>query len=342
MNLDRFQALTSRFARLSVAVVGDFCLDRYYEMDPAAAQPDAEFFQVSKRRHEAGGAGTLVNHLAALGIGRIYPVGVAGDDGDALDLRRALAAQPGVRLDYFYHTGEVLTALSTQVLAATPGATPRVCARIEFDPPTVPPPALDDRITEAMNPIVREVNAVILCRWARTAGTGVLTPKLLEKVRIIAEREPRLPIVVQSRGGLSDFPPLALSLDEAQFSRIAGVPAGAGADAWKSAARDFAQQHHQPVFGRLADGSLLGATPKEGADLWPALPVTGAVNDAGADSALTTAVAVARAMDASLPETLALANAAICVVMRQLGTTGAPALAQLEDLFRSRELPPAR
>jgi len=35
MTPSRFQEITERYRDLSIAVLGDFCLDRYLEIDPA-------------------------------------------------------------------------------------------------------------------------------------------------------------------------------------------------------------------------------------------------------------------------------------------------------------------
>ena len=37
MNQERFAGLTGKYATLSIAAVGDFCLDRYLEIDPGKA-----------------------------------------------------------------------------------------------------------------------------------------------------------------------------------------------------------------------------------------------------------------------------------------------------------------
>ena len=42
MNASRFSEITGNYANLSVAVVGDFCLDRYLEIDPARAEESIE------------------------------------------------------------------------------------------------------------------------------------------------------------------------------------------------------------------------------------------------------------------------------------------------------------
>lgn len=38
----RFNEITSRYASLRLAVVGDFCLDRYLEIDPAMQETSIE------------------------------------------------------------------------------------------------------------------------------------------------------------------------------------------------------------------------------------------------------------------------------------------------------------
>jgi hypothetical protein len=42
MNARRFKEITSRYASLRIAVVGDFCLDRYLEIDPARQETSIE------------------------------------------------------------------------------------------------------------------------------------------------------------------------------------------------------------------------------------------------------------------------------------------------------------
>ena len=110
MTPERLRAITSRYPALRVAVVGDFCLDRYLEIDPLRREISIEtglpVHNVVRVRAQPGGAGTIVNNLAALGVGRIVPVSFCGDDGEGYELRRELAALPGVELDHFVTTPE--------------------------------------------------------------------------------------------------------------------------------------------------------------------------------------------------------------------------------------------
>src|SRR5437763_13218760 len=84
----------------TIGVLGDLFLDRYLDLDAALTEPSIETgldaYQVVRVRSYPGAAGTVLNNLVALGVGRIVPVALIGDDGEGYELRQALAAVPAV------------------------------------------------------------------------------------------------------------------------------------------------------------------------------------------------------------------------------------------------------
>src|SRR5437763_13275317 len=127
--------LAGRYARLRLAVVGDFCLDRYFEIDPARQERSLEtgrvVHNVVRIRSQAGAAGTIVNNLAALGVGEIHAVGFAGTDGEGFELRRALAALPGLRLEHFFDAAQVRTFTYCKPLVLHPDRPPEELGRLD-------------------------------------------------------------------------------------------------------------------------------------------------------------------------------------------------------------------
>src|SRR5436309_4868023 len=89
-----------RLPRLTVGVLGDLFLDRYLDLDAALTEPSIETgldaYQVVRVRSYPGAAGTIVNNLVALGVGRVVPITVIGDDGEGYELRQALGKMPAV------------------------------------------------------------------------------------------------------------------------------------------------------------------------------------------------------------------------------------------------------
>src|SRR5437588_1532213 len=87
----------------TVGVLGDLFLDRYLDLDASLTEPSIETgldaYQVVRVRSYPGALGTVINNLAALGVGRIRPVALIGDDGEGYELRQALQAMRIVDLD---------------------------------------------------------------------------------------------------------------------------------------------------------------------------------------------------------------------------------------------------
>src|SRR2546423_11551995 len=120
----RFDQLSSRYAKLRRAVVGDFCLDRYLEIDPGKREISIEtglpVHNVVNVRGQPGGAGTIVNNLVGIQVGAIYPVGFAGDDAEGFELCRALKIMPGVRIGHFFATKQQRTFTYMKPLLTAP------------------------------------------------------------------------------------------------------------------------------------------------------------------------------------------------------------------------------
>src|SRR5882724_7545132 len=147
MNLDRFRAVTARYPNLNVAVVGDFCLDRYLEIDPGRQETSIEtgltVHNVVRVRGQPGGAGTILNNLVALGIGNVYPIGFAGEDGEGFELRRALEQGRGVHLSHFLSTDQRRTFTYCKPLLVTPHKHPVELNRLDLKNWTPTPSTLE-------------------------------------------------------------------------------------------------------------------------------------------------------------------------------------------------------
>src|SRR6476620_4119780 len=135
MNIARFQEISGEYARLRIAVVGDFCLDRYLLIDPTKEETSIEtglpVYNVVEVRSQPGAAGTILNNLVALGVGEILAVGYCGDDGEGYELRRALAAQPGVSLEHFLTAPSRRTLVYCKPLVVEAGKPPRELNRLD-------------------------------------------------------------------------------------------------------------------------------------------------------------------------------------------------------------------
>jgi rfaE bifunctional protein kinase chain/domain len=337
MNHERFRAVTARYPALTVAIVGDFCLDRYLEIDPDRAEVSIEtglpVHNVVRVRAQPGGAGTVLNNLAALGVRRILPIGFCGDDGEGYELRRGLSALPGVRLDHLVTSSDRRTFTYGKPLVCRPGVEPVELNRLDSKNWTATPDALVEQMTASLRAVGPELDALIVLEQVDREDTGVVTRRMLEAIGTLAAERPGLPILADSRRGLAGWPGLSFKMNRAELAALMGPGAAAALDGVKAAASDLARRNGRPVFATLAEEGIVGAAPDGTVEHVPALPLRGPIDIVGAGDSVTANLAPALASGASVREALVLAAIASSVVIHQVGTTGTATVADLEALL---------
>ena len=225
MSPERFQAITSRYPQLRIAVIGDFCLDRYFEIDPARQETSIEtglpVHNIENVRCQPGGAGTILNNLAALGIGAIYPVGICGDDGEGFELQRALETRPGVVMEHFIATAERRTFTYTKPLLMHSGKAPEELSRLDIKNWTPTPPGVQRQLIGSALAAIAATSASVLLDQVDMPETGAVTKSLLQAIAAMGGRL----MLADSRRGLRGFPPVVFKMNRAEFCALTGAPA---------------------------------------------------------------------------------------------------------------------
>jgi rfaE bifunctional protein kinase chain/domain len=333
----RLRELTGRYRQLRLAVVGDFCLDRYLEIDPARAETSLEtglpVHNVVRVRPQPGAAGTVLNNLVALGVGTIFPVGFCGQDGEGWELQRALRALPGVDLAHFAVTPQRRTFTYGKPVILEPGRPPRELSRLDSKNWTPTPEALARQLAHSLAALHGRCDALIVMDQVDAAETGVVTQPLLDELRRLAAGQRQIPVVADSRRGLHGYPPCVFKMNANELAKLTGATPDADLAEIRRRAAALAARNQQPVVITLAERGLLGALPSGATEHVPALPVRGPIDVVGAGDAVTANVACAFTAGATLLEALELAALAASVVLHQLGTSGAANPEQMEALL---------
>ena len=341
MDAERFNEIAERSAGLRIAVLGDFCLDRYLEIDPARQETSLEtglpVHNVVNVRAQPGGAGTIVNNLAALGVGTILPIGFAGLDGEGYELWRALERRPGAQLSHFIQTSQRRTFTYCKPLVVAPGSPPVELNRLDLKNWTPTPALLQGLLLGRLKSVAEELDALVVLDQVDVPETGVVTGKVREALRGLAAELPELLILADSRRGLRGFPSVTFKMNAAELAALTGTEAEPSLEQAKEAAAGLARQNKRSVFVTLAERGLLGVTADAQAEHVPALPVRGPIDIVGAGDAVTANLVASLAAGANLREALEIANAAASVVIHQLGTTGTASVPEIRELL----VPPA-
>jgi len=335
MNAAQFHQISGRYSALSIAVLGDFCLDRYLEIDPTLVETSLEtgqrVFNVVRVRAQPGGAGTVLNNLVALGIGQIIPLGFAGDDGEGFELIRAMRQMPRVRMDRFLQTPLRRTFTYCKPLVIEPGKPPRELNRLDSKNWTPTPVEVQQQVIAALAAEIERIDALVIMDQVDQPGTGALTAGVLEAVGEVARKRPQLRILADSRRGLRGYPAVCWKMNRTELGKLCEAAPPADIEQAKHAASDLARRNGRDVFVTLAEEGMLAATPVGGIFHAEALPIRGEIDIVGAGDSVTANLAAALAAGALPAEALELASAAASVVVHQLGTTGTASVRQLAD-----------
>lgn len=336
MNRGRFEAITERYAHLRVALVGDFCLDRYLEIDPARKETSIEtglpVHNVVRVRSQPGAAGTILNNVVALGAKTVFPIGFCGEDGEGFELRRALAERKGVDSTVFISTPERRTFTYCKPLVMEEKV-PRELSRLDSKNWSPTPSSVEEKLIAELQNISSEIDAMIVMDQVDVPETGVVTKRVLAAIGEVAMRRPGLLIIADSRRGLRGYPPVVFKMNRAELASLGGATDKLTADEVQAAAARLAGSIDRRVFVTLSEDGILGADARGRVEHVSALPIRGEIDVVGAGDAVMANLALALSAGASIREAIELANAAASVVIHQLGTTGTASPSQLRHLL---------
>jgi bifunctional ADP-heptose synthase (sugar kinase/adenylyltransferase) len=323
----RLRELTGRFHSLRVAVLGDYFLDKYLEVDPSLAEISLETgrtaHQVVSVRHSPGAAGTVINNLAALGAGALRPIGFTGDDGEGFELRRDLAA---LGCD----TGE----LHDDPARRTPTyLKPRDRGRpglggehSRYDTKNREPTAawLEDRIIASVEALLPELDALIVVDQVEEEGCGALTNRVASA---LAGMLPRAGLVAwaDSRRRIMGFRGLVLKMNQFELAGIPDPEPGTlvSDEAIRAELPALAKRAGAPVFVTISDrGVWVGDASSVPALRVPTVRTDAPVDPTGAGDSFSAGAVLSLAAGATLLEAALVGNLVASVTVRQLGATG--------------------
>jgi len=334
----RLEALTSRFRNVRVAVLGDYFLDKYLEVEPALAEPSLETgrtaHQVVAIRHSPGAAGTVVNNLAALGAGRLVTVGFTGDDGEGWELRKDLAAL-GCDLAHLHVEPERVTPTYLKPRDRTRSGLEGEHDRYDIKNTQATPRRVEQALLASLDAVLPSVDALVVMDQVREPGRGALTDAL---IAALTERAPRFPQTVfwaDSRGRIRRYRNLTVKVN--QFELVGESDPAPDArvpdHVIHAETERLAEFLKAPVFATAGERGVRVSGPDSATV--PSVRVAGPVDPTGAGDSFTAGAVLALAAGATRPEAALVGNLVASVTVRQLATTGT---AQPSELFSALAL----
>jgi rfaE bifunctional protein kinase chain/domain len=307
--------------RYTIGVIGDLFLDRYLDIDPTWNEPSLETgltaYQVVRVRSYPGAAGTLINNLAALGVGRIVVLSMIGDDGEGYELRQALAQLMCVDTSALLITPQRRTPTYTKPMLAG-----QELNRLDIKNRSPTPQLLQDRLLTHLEHYWPQLDALLILDQVSEADCGVITARVREQIIEYTRRQPSKYVLADSRERIGLFRQVMLKPNERECRQAAQLPPEASL---ADCVQHLAAQCGSMVFcTRGPEGILLadGKHPTGGCRQIPAYPVAGPIDPVGAGDSCSAGIIAALLAGATAEQAAAFGNLIASITITQLGVTG--------------------
>jgi len=186
--------------RLRVLVIGDICLDRWCQYDPATAEASRETgiprIGVVATEVTPGAAGTVANNLVSLGARDVAVLGVIGDDGFGFELQRALRVR-GIRPDLAIVSADIPTFTYTKLINRHTGV--EDLPRVDFINTRPLPKALDLSLVEQLERVWPDFDVILVSDQAETVTGGAIGATVRTRLGSLAADTPEKVVWVDSR-----------------------------------------------------------------------------------------------------------------------------------------------
>jgi bifunctional ADP-heptose synthase (sugar kinase/adenylyltransferase) len=310
-----------------IGVLGDLFLDRYLDLDASLTEPSVETgldaYQVVRVRSYPGALGTVINNLAALGVGSIRPIAFFGDDGEGYELQQALAKLPAVESERgLLVAPSRRTPTYTKPILVSTGEQPRELNRLDIKNRTATSGAVEKIIMEYLGARWREVDAWIVLDQVSEPNCGVVTDRVRERLAELADRNPARFVLADSRERIRRFRNVCVKPNEREAAAYPGGPEA------------FAREVGRHVFQTRGEHGIDLYAPDGTHIRVPAYPVTGPTDIVGAGDSTSAGIACAVMAGATYQQAAAFGNLIASITIQQIGVTGTAMPDQVRERWR--------
>lgn len=312
--------------QLRAAVLGDFCLDAYWELDTGETEVSIEtglyVRRVRNQRYSLGGAGNVVANLIALGVGRVQAIGVVGTDLFGRELLRFLNergadTRSGMIVDEHWET----------MVYAKPCSGDEEESRIDFGAFNMLAPNIIDALLVALEQAALENDVVVL---NQQIPRGVSNLAVIERINDVIARHRDTHFVVDARHRPDLYRGAVLKLNIHEAARFLGDPVedSLSAEGAKDFVRRISQKTGKAAFLTRGEKGIIIADGEEVHEV-PGIQVTSATDPVGAGDTVVSAIAAVLGSGQHPLIAAKLANIAAMITVQKLQMTGTATPAEI-------------
>lgn len=316
---DLLSTYFEKIKKLKIAVIGDFALDFYYHVNKntneISVETGKEVYHGEKILTHLGGAGNIVKNLVTLGVSKVYPVGIIGDDIFGREIQH-LFKQSNVITDFIisqninWHT----------ITYTKPYWKKKEENRIDFGVNNKYDIQLIDRVIDDLKKILPDIDAVIV---NQQYINPLIHENNIKRINDLISEFPDVLFLGDLRDYGHNFRGGYLKVNTKEAARFLGMGYGNENDleyCLKMAIEINKKINGNVLLTRGANGLLYydgkNSYSKNG------IYVDGPIDTVGAGDSCLSAFAVGLAADMPIEDALEFANIASAVTIKKIQQTG--------------------
>ncbi len=321
----RLSELVARFSRARIAVVGDFFLDKYLDVDPLLQEHSVETgrtaHQVVRIRTSPGCAGTIMCNLASLGAGTLYAVGLRGDDGEGYQLEKDLG-KLGCNSEHLHVESGWYTPTYLKPRNLRDPSLAGEHDRYDTKSRVATPAAASERIVDSLDVLLPHVDAVMVMDQVEETNRGVVTDRVREALNKCAASQAGVHFVADSRRRIRQFRRMIVKPN--QFETVGHDLPRPEDDVDRTELRQATERLRSEVEGPVVvscgcRGMLV--LDRQWAQV-PGVQLEGTIDSTGAGDSASAGLLMALCAGGDLAEAAIVANLVASLTIQQLATTG--------------------
>lgn len=331
----RLHRLLADIKRARIGIIGDFCVDSYWLVDPDASEASLESGRptqpVREQRSSLGGAGNVLANVHALGVTQVQAFGVCGPDPLGRELLQLLAQRK------VEAAGIVVQPKGWQTAAyLKPVVGREEGQRYDFGLFNELAPATETALIQAFTAALPNLDVLVINQQLKAS---LYSPRLLAALNAALAAHPRVIAVVDCRSLAENFPSGTRKLNDLEATRLCGNTYGPTDDIPRSealaAAAALFARWKRPVFVTRGKHGCL-AMDASGVHEIPGLHIINPTDSVGAGDSMVAGIAACLAAQATPSEAAAFGNLVAGVTVQKLHQTGT---ATPEEVFSIGDQP---
>ncbi len=329
------ESILTRLRDIRVGVIGDFCLDAYWEADNTRSELSLETGLPTRpmrtQRYSLGGAGNVTNNLRAMGVGSVSVYGVTGRDPFGYQMRE-LMREVGIAANGLLEQSEDWTT-HTYIKPLEDDAE---ASRIDFGNFNRLSDDLAGRLGEKLADDLAGLDVVII---NQQVGDGIHRSELFQdKLQSLVNAHPDKTLLLDSRDMSGRYSGTIRKINAYEAMLLMGAKVEPrdliSLEDARSAALKLAAKWRRPVFLTRGDRGCL-VVDGERVEIVPGLHVVERTDPVGAGDSMVAGIAAALATGSTLLEAATFGNFVAGVTVQKLYQTGSASPAEIRAVGTS-------